>query len=84
MSTEIASIRSGLPGQVEVVWDRVSPPNRWAGALVDVRFGSLADILTIPRHVRFTPNNGHSSVQAGCPKSANSGHCPPSTHQAVE
>ena len=23
-----------------------------------VRFGSLADILTSPRHVRFTPNNG--------------------------
>jgi hypothetical protein len=32
----------------------------------DVRYGSLADILTSPRHVRFTPNNGagsmHSSV----------------------
>jgi hypothetical protein len=24
----------------------------------DVRYGSLADILTSPRHVRFTPNNG--------------------------
>jgi hypothetical protein len=24
----------------------------------DVRFGSLADIFTSPRHVRFTPNNG--------------------------
>ena len=24
----------------------------------NVRFGSLADILTSPRHVRFTPNNG--------------------------
>ena len=23
-----------------------------------VRFGSLADILTSPHHVRFTPNNG--------------------------
>ena len=23
-----------------------------------VRFGSLADIPTSPRHVRFTPNNG--------------------------
>jgi len=29
-----------------------------AGALVDVCFGSLADILTSPRHVRFVPNNG--------------------------
>ena len=27
--------------------------------VVDVRFGSLADILASPRHVRFTPNNGH-------------------------
>ena len=24
----------------------------------NVRFGSLADIPTSPRHVRFTPNNG--------------------------
>jgi len=24
----------------------------------DVRYGSLADILTSPRHVRFTPNSG--------------------------
>jgi hypothetical protein len=27
-----------------------------------VRFGSLADIATRSRHVRFTPDNGHSSV----------------------
>src|SRR5262245_28901025 len=25
----------------------------------NVRFGSLADILTSSRHVRLTPNNGH-------------------------
>ncbi len=33
----------------------------WSGVERDaanVRFGSLADILTSPRHVRFTPNNG--------------------------
>ena len=30
-----------------------------------------------PRHVRFTPDSGHSSVQVGCPKSANSRHSPP-------
>jgi hypothetical protein len=29
---------------------------------VNVRFGSLADIVTSPRHVRFTPNNGHSAA----------------------
>ena len=32
-----------------------------------VRFGSLADILRSPRHVRFTPNNGQLG---GTPKSA--------------
>ena len=40
----------------------------------NVRFGSLADIPRCSRHVRFTPNNGHSSAQVGCPKSAISGH----------
>ena len=33
-----------------------------------------ADIVERPRHVCFTPNSGHSSVQVGCPKSATSGH----------
>jgi hypothetical protein len=28
-------------------------------AAVNVRFGSLADISTSPRDVRFTPNSGH-------------------------
>jgi hypothetical protein len=37
-------------------------------------FGSLADKTTRSCHVRFTPDCGHSSVQVGCPKSANSGH----------
>jgi hypothetical protein len=40
----------------------------------DVRFGSLADIVQRQRHVRFTPDSGHSSVRVGCPKSAISGH----------
>jgi hypothetical protein len=31
-------------------------------AYINVRYGSLADILTSPRHVRFTPNNGHWSA----------------------
>ena len=39
-----------------------------------VRFGSLADIVQRPGHVCFTPNSGHSSVQVGCPKSANCRH----------
>jgi hypothetical protein len=28
----------------------------------NVRYGSLADILTSSRHVRFTPDSGHSSA----------------------
>ena len=32
-----------------------------------VRFGSLTDIVQRPRHVRFTPDSGHSSAQVGCP-----------------
>ena len=42
----------------------------------DVRFGSLADITARSRHVRFTRASGHSSMQVGCPKSANSRHEP--------
>jgi len=39
-----------------------------------VRFGSSADMTARSRHVRFTPNSRHSSVQAGCSKSARSGY----------
>ena len=41
---------------------------------MNVCFGSLADITACSRHVRFAPDSGHSSVQVGCPTSANSGH----------
>jgi hypothetical protein len=40
--------------------------------MVDVRFGSLADITARSRHFRFTHDSGHSSVRLGCPKSARS------------
>ena len=33
-------------------------PENCALSRVNVRFGSLADIVTSPCHVRFTPNNG--------------------------
>jgi hypothetical protein len=33
------------------------PPN------LNVRFGSLADILTLSGHVRFTPKSGHSAAE---------------------
>jgi hypothetical protein len=38
---------------------------------VDVRYGSSADIVTSPRDVRFTPQNGHQTAHPrqtfGCP-----------------
>jgi hypothetical protein len=40
----------------------------------DVGYGSLADLLTSPRHVRFTPDSGHSSARFALPLSALSGH----------
>jgi DNA-binding transcriptional ArsR family regulator len=39
---------------------------------VNVRYGSLADIAARSRHVRFTLDSGHSSVQLGCPLRARS------------
>ena len=42
--------------------------------LPNVRFGSLADITTRPRHVRFTPDSGHSADELACPFCAISGH----------
>jgi len=47
------------------------------GNFLNVRYGSLADITARLRHVRFTLDSGHSSVQMGCPKSANSGRLDP-------
>ena len=43
--------------------------------LVDanVRYGSLAYVVQRPRHVCFTPNSGHWSVQVKCPLRAKSG-----------
>ena len=40
-----------------------------------VCFGSLADIGPRPRHVRSSPQSGHSSARFACPLSAKSGHC---------
>jgi hypothetical protein len=46
------------------------------GALIglDVRFGSLADILRCPSDVGFTPESGHLQCTSACPLWANSGH----------
>jgi len=46
---------------------------RTVSASTNVRYGSLTEITPRWRHVRFTPDSGHSTVQVGCPKSANSG-----------
>jgi hypothetical protein len=37
-------------------------PRAAFGANSDVRYGSLADIVTGPRHVRFTPRSGRALV----------------------
>jgi hypothetical protein len=42
--------------------------------LINVRFGSQADILRCGSDVCFIPKSGHSSVASKCPLSANSGH----------
>jgi hypothetical protein len=39
-----------------------TPAGRDEKGMQNVRFGSLADILTSPRHVRFTPNSRHSAA----------------------
>jgi hypothetical protein len=54
----------------------LTPEVNLTGAASDVRFGSLADITARSRHVRFTSDSGHSSVQVGCPKSAITGSFP--------
>jgi hypothetical protein len=41
--------------------------------ILDVRFGSKADICSAKRHVRFTPESGHQFVSFACPLCANSG-----------
>ena len=40
----------------------------------NVAVGSLTDIPTSPRHVRFTPESGHSVTLNGCLLIAKSGH----------
>ena len=64
--------------QINAIW------NHWLqlqSPTVDYSRSAIPDyrerhscILTSPRHVRFTPNNGHSSVLVGCPLCAISGH----------
>jgi hypothetical protein len=44
--------------------------NRHHEAGTDVRYGSKTDFDLRPRHFRFSPNRGRSSVQLECPKSA--------------
>ena len=44
-------------------------------APADVRYGSLADILTSPRHVRSSPQSRHSLARVARPLCAINGHC---------
>jgi hypothetical protein len=41
---------------------------------IDVRFGSLADVLPRDRRVRFTPESGHVQRTSSCPLWANNRH----------
>src|SRR6185295_3396215 len=45
------------------VGNSTSYSKRGTAVQADVRFGSLADITTRSRHVRFTPHNGHWAAQ---------------------
>jgi hypothetical protein len=38
------------------------PTPRAFSSIINVRFGSLADILARPTHVRFTPESGRRSA----------------------
>jgi hypothetical protein len=40
----------------------------------NVRYGSKADIASRPRHVRYSPQSGHSSARFARPLSATNGH----------
>ena len=45
--------------------------------MMNVRFGSKADMCSAKRHVRFTPKSGHVQCTGRCPLCAKSGlmHC---------
>src|SRR6516164_253174 len=49
-------IVAGQTGGLEVV----------KAALSNVRFGSIADICSAKRHVRFTPKSGYQLSEVGC------------------
>ena len=44
------------------------------GVPSNVRFGSLTDVVSFTRHVRSSPQSGHSSARFARPLSAKSGH----------
>src|SRR6516165_8282970 len=46
----------------------------WTTRLVDVRFGSKADVARCQADFRFTPESGHSLSELGCLLCAKSGH----------
>ena len=64
---DVAVIGGGFPELAEAISSRYAKS-------VYVRYGSLADITARSRHIRFTPDSGHSAVQLECPKSVISGH----------
>jgi len=64
LPSQVGGIVAGQTGGLEVV--RL--------ALVNVRFGSKADIEVRLPDVRFTPESGHWNSVVECPLCARSGH----------
>jgi hypothetical protein len=48
--------------------NRCAARRRWVS---DVRFGSQADMCSAKRHVRFTPNSGHSAFIISSARTSN-------------
>jgi hypothetical protein len=68
------TVRQSERGEnLDTIWSRERggshPPMK-----ANVCKGSIADMTARLRHVGFTSDSGHSSVQVRCPKSASSGH----------
>ena len=72
---EITHALQKADGRIAYVYvlRRIGLTNQVADAS-DVRFGSLAEIVSRPRHVRSSPQSRHSSARVARPQYAKSGH----------
>jgi hypothetical protein len=69
----IQTVARQLIGKGDIYMGRKAKKFTKIDANLNVRFGSLADLLTSPRHVRYSPQSGHSSARFAHPQSADSG-----------